>query len=391
MAGRIELARCDHTWQETLALWTHLLAGPVRRIPIFDGLDALAFNQGRWALTELLKRACGDRDEVVMPSFLCPAVPEAVLRAGKRPRFVDIGPDLNMDIAATDIGDRTAAVIVPHMYGAPAAISELEARCRERGALLIDDAASATGIRCGNRRLGSFGDAGLYSFDQQKSLTAGKGGLLLCNSDRARDAMAGLEVPSPSRITGAREALWWQWADRRHHRMPLLRYYASRMREKLGMRRAYTGGTLAAMPGVHAAVLRVQLRRMDEILQRRAHNCRGLHERLRDIGGLEIPQYSEGCMLTRFMVRTPGHRWQEQNGTEYRDHPLARHLSERGIGHARPYFPLHQHRDFQEHARGALPRTEETIPELVALPIQGKLTEAQLDRVAEFVRLFAAG
>ena len=382
----IQVARCDHTWRETAALLAHLLAGPVRRLPVF-GRDALAFNMGRFGLTELLKRAGGDRDEVLMPSFLCPAVAEAALRAGKRPRFVDIGGDLNIDPAAIELGDNTAAVVVPHMYGAPAAIEEIEARCRDAGVLLIDDAATAMGIRTGDRLLGSFGDAGLYSFAQQKSLVAGQGGLLMCNSDRAREAMAGLDVPSPSRVTAMREALRWQWEDRRHDCLPLLRYYVFRVLQKLGVRLAVTGKALAALPGVYAAVLRVQERRMDEILRRRAHNCRGLHERLHDV--IEIPQYHEGCQLTRFMVRTPGHRWQERNDTEYRDHPLAAHLAKRGIGCARPYYPLHLHRDFRDHATGELPRTEATIPELVALPVQGKMSDDQLDRIAKAVRDYA--
>ena len=237
----IPLLRCDHGWRESVALATRLLAASVDRLELHDGTVAIAFNRGRWAITVLLARACADQPFVIVPSFLCTAVAEAVLAAGKRPRFVEMGTDLNLDPAAVAaaLDDDVAAIVVPHVYGAAADIETIARMGAERGVLVIDDAASAMGIEHGERLLGTFGDAGVFSAAQQKSLVAGQGGLLVCNSDRARAAMEGYAAPRCGRLRAAREALRWQWSDRWHHRAPTLRYWV----ERVFGRGASTGGS----------------------------------------------------------------------------------------------------------------------------------------------------
>ncbi|HUT57294.1 MAG TPA: DegT/DnrJ/EryC1/StrS family aminotransferase [Phycisphaerae bacterium] len=338
----------------------------------------------------VLVQGNGHGASVALPSFTCRAAVDSILAAGREPRFVDIREELNLDPVDVEcrLRDDVAAVIVPHMFGRPADIEAIETLCRPKGILVIDDAAAAMGIKHGGRYLGTFGDAGVFSFAQQKSLVAGQGGLLLANSERMQKALEGLELAEPNQWRAFAEALWWQWEYRYRHRLSWLRYYLVRVKRMLfGMPRKRPI-RMEKMPRVYEAIARVQIQRMDEILGRRAQNCKALYERLKDTPGLLIPQYYEGCMLTRFFVRTPGLRWEyNENGVE-KPHPLAAHLGRLGIETGRPYYPLHLHREFRQYADRPLPRTEEIAPELVALPVQGKMGEWEYDAIAEGVRSF---
>ena len=386
MGRPVILRRCDQTWRELLRLVTSAFARSVDSMHVWGGIEAIALDRGRAAITEVLTRASGDAPFVILPSFCCPAVAEAVLAAGKRPRFVDIGADLNLDPAAVarrNDGD-VAAIVVPHMFAKAAAIQEIQAEAGDT--LVLDDAASAAGIRHEGRWLGTFGDAGMFSFAQQKSLVVGQGGLLLCNSDRVRTAMEGLWLGRPNPWTVLGEAAWWQWEYRWRHRLPTLRYHLKRSEQKLFGKRGLRPSGSRRLPGVYAAILRVQIDRMETILKRREANCAGLHARLSGLAGLEVPQFFEGCRLTRFMLRVPGARW--ELGRNPHPHPLAEFLAARGIDCMRPYQPLHLLDRLGEFADERLERTEETVPELAALPVQGKMVEADYDSIAEAVAEF---
>ena len=347
-------------------------------------------SSGRAGLALALQRAAGGAPNVILPSFLCRAVAEAVLWAGKRPVFVDVRDDLNLDVRQVEdrLGDEVSAVVVPHMFGKPAEIEAVVAMCEPRGILVIDDAAAAMGIRRGGRYLGCFGDAGVFSFAQQKSLVAGRGGALLVSSGRARGALKDLELSEPKQGRAVAETLWWIWAHQYAHRLPALRWRLLRARRALGIPPRPVGIRAEKLPAVNAAIIEVQISRMNEILDSRLRNCRELHLRLDGLKGLTAPQYSEGCMLTRFFVRTLGRRWEYDERGVRKMHPLAEHLARRGIETSRPYVPLHRQSDLARYADGPLPRTDEIVAELVALPIQGRMSERDYDAIADGVRSF---
>ena len=394
----VPLRYCDHGFGELAAAVGHLLARGVADLRPRNGgwpADAVAVSlrSARAGIAAVLRHCAGEAPRVVVPGFCCRAVAEAVLAAGKHPRFVDIGEDLNLDASevTSALDADVSAVVVPHMFGRPADIEAVEAACGQRGVLVIDDAAAAMGIRRGGRLLGTFGDAGVFSFAQQKSLTAGQGGLLLANSARVKQAMGRLSLAEPGRAGPACEALWWLWQYRCPHVLPGLRYYLARAKRAVLGEHNGRALQLEWMPGVYAAVARRQMERMEEILERRRRNCRAIAERLAGTAGLSMPQYSPGCPLTRLFVRTPGLRWDFGQGAVCRVHPLARHLAGLGIETARPYVPLHFQKDFAPFADRRLPRTEAIVPELVALPVQGEMSARQFDAIERGVRGFFGG
>jgi perosamine synthetase len=170
---------------------------------------AWALSSGRAGMVLILramKVAAADpgRDEVIVPAYTCYSVPAAIELAGLKPRLCDIDPaTLGMDPAALARCDfsRTLAVISANLYGMPDDLVALERLCRERNVYLLDDAAQALGASVGNRASGSFGDAGLYSFDKGKIISTMQGGAIVCRDATlaaAIDRQVSALPPSPA-------------------------------------------------------------------------------------------------------------------------------------------------------------------------------------------------
>jgi dTDP-4-amino-4,6-dideoxygalactose transaminase len=151
---------------------------------------------GRAGLTLLLRAlrtlATNRRDEVVIPAYTCYSVAASVVKAGLRPRIVDVRPSsLDFDSDALERSDwsRVLAIVATNLYGIPNDLPAIAAVARARGVFLIDDAAQAMGAAVGGRWSGTWGDAGLFSFDKGKSIAAIDGGLVVTDSTAIADAM----------------------------------------------------------------------------------------------------------------------------------------------------------------------------------------------------------
>lgn len=140
------------------------------------------FGSGRAALWAALRAlGVGPADEVLLPSYLCESVVSPVALVGARPSFYPIGRDLRPNLAALEaaIGPRTRAVVVIHYLGFPGPVDQLGDLCRWHGLVLIEDCAHALFSRHGQRLLGSFGAAAVFS--PWKSLPLPDGGVLALN------------------------------------------------------------------------------------------------------------------------------------------------------------------------------------------------------------------
>src|SRR5262249_9755038 len=94
--------------------------------------NTFALNAGRtaiWLALLAMRKLAPARRQVIVPAYICPGVTHAVERAGLSWTIADVGDDLNLDPAALrkTLDDRTLAVIVPHMYGCPARVGDIEA------------------------------------------------------------------------------------------------------------------------------------------------------------------------------------------------------------------------------------------------------------------------
>ena len=152
-----------------------------------SGADyALALNSGTSGLLlALMGLGIGPGDEVIVPGFTFVATMSSVVYARARPVLAEIDETFNLDPVDVEarITPRTRAIIAVHMLGNPARLDELRAVADRHGLPLIEDCAQAFGATYGGRWVGTYGAAGIYSFNEFKTITCGDGGLLVTNDE----------------------------------------------------------------------------------------------------------------------------------------------------------------------------------------------------------------
>lgn len=154
----------------------------------------VAVGNGTEALwLSLLAMGIGPGDEVITVPMTFIATVEAILMAGAMPVFVDIDErTYTMDITALEsaLTPRTRAIIPVHLFGQPADMDAILAFARKHGLRVIEDAAQAHGAEYKNRKAGSLGDAGCFSFYPAKNLGAlGEGGAIVTADGGLADQM----------------------------------------------------------------------------------------------------------------------------------------------------------------------------------------------------------
>jgi dTDP-4-amino-4,6-dideoxygalactose transaminase len=145
---------------------------------------AIAVNSGTAALhVALAALGVGPGQEVIVPAYMWVSVAAAVVNLGAIPVLADIDETFSLDAVAVarSITPRTTGIIVVHMSGAPANITELLKLARERGLFLLEDCAQCAGGSVGGKKVGTFGDIGIFSFQMNKNMTSGEGGALVTN------------------------------------------------------------------------------------------------------------------------------------------------------------------------------------------------------------------
>jgi dTDP-4-amino-4,6-dideoxygalactose transaminase len=151
---------------------------------------AIAVNSGRSALYLILKAlGVGEGDEVALQAFTCVAVPNSVIWAGARPKYIDIDASYNLDPEdfKRKIGERTKAVIVQHTFGIPAKTDAIREIAKQKNILLIEDCSHALGLTINGRKAGTLGDVSFFSFGRDKVLSSVFGGVVLCSNEALHD------------------------------------------------------------------------------------------------------------------------------------------------------------------------------------------------------------
>jgi dTDP-4-amino-4,6-dideoxygalactose transaminase len=176
----------------------HVALGPrtrefeIKLSKYIDVKDAVATSSGTTALhLALASLDIGKGDEVMVPTGICPSVIYCIHYCGAKPILVDINLDdhnISIEDARKRITRKTGAIIAAHMYGAPADLDAL----KEFDVPLIEDCAHAIGGTYRGKKLGSIGDAAIFSFYATKMLTTGEGGMVTFKSKKALDRARGL-------------------------------------------------------------------------------------------------------------------------------------------------------------------------------------------------------
>jgi 8-amino-3,8-dideoxy-alpha-D-manno-octulosonate transaminase len=148
---------------------------------------ALAVTSGTAALhTALTALGVGPGQEVIVPAYMWVSVVAAVVNLGAIPVLADIDDTFCLSPAAVEraITPRTTGIIVVHMSGAPANILELLKVARQKGLFLLEDCAQCAGGSVEGKKVGTFGDMGIFSFQMNKNMTSGEGGAVVTNDAR---------------------------------------------------------------------------------------------------------------------------------------------------------------------------------------------------------------
>lgn len=152
---------------------------------------AMAVNSATAGLHAALAAAgVGPGDEVLVPPYTMSASAAAVLQANAVPRFVDIRDDvfcMDPELAKKAITRRTKAIVIVHLFGHPAPMDKIMSIARKHKLKVIEDCAQAPGAKYKGQHAGTFGDAGVFSFNQHKTITTGEGGVVVTkNADMAQ-------------------------------------------------------------------------------------------------------------------------------------------------------------------------------------------------------------
>jgi dTDP-4-amino-4,6-dideoxygalactose transaminase len=152
----------------------------------FGHKHALGVNSGSAALhIALAAFGVGPGDEVLVPGYMWVSCISAIVRTGAIPRLVDIDGSFCMDPADLErkIGPRSKAVLIVNMSGVMGRNDRIAAICRKHKLRLLEDCAQAIGATLKGRPAGSFGDIGIYSFQLNKNMTSGEGGLMVTEDE----------------------------------------------------------------------------------------------------------------------------------------------------------------------------------------------------------------
>lgn len=146
---------------------------------------AIAASSGTTALhLALLALGIGPGDEVIVPTLTFIATANAVTYTGAKPIFADSEPETwNIDPKKLSslITSRTRAIIPVHLYGHPADMDPILELAESNGFTVIEDAAEAHGASYKGKKVGSLGDAAIFSFYGNKIITTGEGGIVVTN------------------------------------------------------------------------------------------------------------------------------------------------------------------------------------------------------------------
>ncbi len=146
---------------------------------------SILMTSGQGALVSaLIGMGIGPGDEVIVPAYTYISSAMAVTSVGAIPVIAEIDDTLTLDPNDFEkkISDKTKAVIPVHIQGFPSNMAKICEIAKKHGVYVLEDACQSDGGSFKGRRLGTLGDAGAYSFNYFKIITAGEGGALITNN-----------------------------------------------------------------------------------------------------------------------------------------------------------------------------------------------------------------
>jgi dTDP-4-amino-4,6-dideoxygalactose transaminase len=322
---------------------------------------ALSFNSGTSALhADLLAHNITD-GEVITPSFTFIATANAVVLAGARPIFTEIEEQsygLDPQDVSEKITNKTRAIIPVHYGGAPCKeIRVLREIADDHDLLLIEDAAESLGSKINNKMVGTFGSSSMFSFCQNKVITAGEGGAIVTDSK---------EVYQKLKLISS------------HGRLEKGDSYFSTTKELDYIQVGYN----YRMSTISAALALSQLKKIDKIIKLRRGKAEYFNKKLSKLKGIKIPielknHYNVYQMYT---IQLENNKSREE---------LQQNLTKAGIMTKVYFNPIHIKTVYREkfnYREGDLPETEKISKKVLTLPLYPTLSNKEMDFIVDKIK-----
>jgi dTDP-4-amino-4,6-dideoxygalactose transaminase len=306
-----------------------------------------------------LQFGIGPGDEVIVPAQTHSATAHAVEWVGAKPVFVDCDSqtgNLTASGIVSAITPRTKAISVVHFAGIPCDMPTIMAIANRYDLRVVEDCAIALGARHGTRHVGLFGDSGCFSFYPVKHMTTGEGGMFVSRHE------AIVQSVSKLRAFGV---------DRTHSERTLPGMY-----DVPGL------GLNYRMSEMQAALGRSQLRRMGEVLTKRAAQFIRYRRLLANVTGVRIiDTTTSGARSSHYCVSLV---FEGQYGA--RRNEIVAQLNAAGIGtsiyYPQPVPRMTYYRNKYGYVPGRFKGAEQISDHSVALPLGMHLDDSDIDFIA---------
>jgi len=359
------------------------------------GVDhVLAFQRGRDALFALLKAMdISEGDEVILQAYTCIVVPNAIQYTGATPIYVDIeenGYNIDPELIEAKITHHTKAVIVQHTFGEPANLAKIQAICKKHNLLLIEDCAHALSAEYDGKKVGTFGDAAIYSFGRDKIISSVWGGAVSTDDDELAKKLKDLrdELPFPS-FGQTLQALmhpllfalikpFYRWkfgkglllSFQKIQLIPRVIY----RKEKKGMKPKFFP---QQMSNILARLARHQLKKIERFKEHRLKLANLYREALESATNYHLPPTNSSSAWLRYTISTPDAA------------VILKKARKKGIYLGDWYRTVLAPEDcppefFQYHP-GSCPRAEKAAEETINLPTHVQIREREVEEVMKLI------
>jgi dTDP-4-amino-4,6-dideoxygalactose transaminase len=314
---------------------------------------AIAFFNGTVALHSVLAALkLKQGDEVIVPSFTFISTANSVIFTGAKPVFADIDEytfNMSPDDVNEKISNRTRAIIPVHYGGQAADMKQLCEIADDNNLLMIEDAAEAHGATYHDRKVGTFGNAGMFSFTPTKNITTGEGGIITTNDKKLSGNLRLLKNHGQS--------------SPYHH---IILGYNYRMTE------------------MQAAIGIEQLKKLNLIIDLKQKNQEYLTKKLSSVNGL-TPPFVPADRKHVYMLYTI--KIDEKESGISRD-AFMQKLEKKGIMTKIYFPPVHMQPYYKDigYSNQKLPVTEKIFNSVCSLPCHSKLTKKELDFIVTTIK-----
>jgi len=316
---------------------------------------ATAVNSGTSGLHLIIKAlGIGEGDEVITTPFSFIASSNCILFEKAKPVFVDIDKNtlnINVNKIEEKITKKTKAILAVDIFSQPADWNELKKIAKKYNLYLIEDSAEALGSEYKNKKCGSFGDAAIFAFYPNKQITTGEGGMVLTNNKKIYDLCK-------SMANQGRRVKNGKWLE---HVILGYDYRLDEMSCALGI---------------------VQIKRIKEILKKRARVAELYNKKLKEIEGLEIPYVKPDNKLSWFVYVI---KLSNNFAGKKRD-IIIKEMAKNGIQCSNYFQTIHLQPFYKKefgYEKGDFPVSENASDRALALPFFNDLTEKEIDFVVK--------